>query len=352
MHMGHAYFSDDKTRADIRGDISQADVAALLKNTHLEVIQFSKPVGRDALRRLDADFFSRRPAVALRAWGFERAVCDLGVAAGLKHVRHFKADCLTRAVHVEAIAEMPNLRSLWLGILDLETFDVLTRVTPGLTEIMLGETRSRKPDLQVLSRFKRLRVLYLDHQIRNIEVLGELSALERLTLRCLSTPDVAFLKPLSRLWSLAISLGGIKSLSGLEGMSHLKDLDVQQVQKLADVGVVSTLRGLQHLRLDSLRHITAIPRLDDLRALRRIVLINLKGLSDLRALERAPGLKEFYLAQGTRQEPEQMVPVLRNRTLERATALFDNNRKNERFARLRDEHGKLELPPLSPFEHL
>ena len=86
-------------------------------------------------------------------------------------------------------------------------------------------------------------------------------------------------------------------------------------------------------------------------ALRRVIVQNLKGLDDFTALERAPALEEFALIQGDRQTPEQLVPVLRNRTVRRVSAHFGSDQKNSRFAELRKEFGKADEKRWEPFQY-
>jgi len=63
--------------------------------------------------------------------------------------------------------------------------------------------------------------LYLEGQQSGIEVLCNLTTLERLTLRSISTDHVGYLERLDRIWSLEAKLGGIKDFSVLEGKQSL-----------------------------------------------------------------------------------------------------------------------------------
>jgi hypothetical protein len=97
--------------------------------------------------------------------------------------------------------------------------------------------------------------------------------------------------------------------------------------------------------------IAAIPNLRDATCLRRIVLQNLKGLSDFSEFEWAPALEEFALVEGSTQEPEQLLPVLRNRSVRRASAWFWSERKNQQFSLLRAQSGKDEANRWAEFEY-
>ena len=142
-------------------------------------------------------------------------------------------------------------------------------------------------------------------------MIRELTTLEDLTLRSTTVPDLDFLAELDRLWSLDIKLGGTTNLAALSGMRGIKYLELWQVRGLAPTpGIVAELPGLQHLFLQSLPQVTALPDLASLQHLRRLVLQNMKGLDDLTAVGTAPALEEFAFIEASGKEPDIVLPVL------------------------------------------
>jgi hypothetical protein len=131
-------------------------------------------------------------------------------------------------------------------------------------------------------------------------------------------------------------------VQGVEGKESIKYLELWQIRDVHDVEVVAALLRLQNVFLQSVPQIESLPLFTNSTALRRVVLQNLKGLGDFSALERAPALEEFALVEGNRQTPEQLLPVLRNPTVRRVGGYFGNDRKNQAFSRLREDHGKVE----------
>lgn len=340
----------DSSRAQFDESVRREELETLAGDANVEVLQCVRPVPERVWRMLDDVFFSRRPDVELRVWGHHAVECDLSFARHMGNVRRFAADSLMHAQNVEAIAELEELVSLSLGIFELRDFRVLELLAPTLTQLQLGATRSKKLALQPLSRFPRLKVLYLEGHAKNIGVLAELPALEDVTLRSITTPDLEFLRPHQHLWSLDIKLGGIRSFRGIEGKASLKYLELWQIRALRDVGIISELPELQNLLLQSLPHIASVPSISSARALRRVVLQAMKGLHDFSALKDAPALDEFALLDGAHQLPEQLIPVLENPHLRRAGAWFGSVAKNEAFTRLRESHGKGEFTS-EPFEY-
>jgi hypothetical protein len=340
----------DASRAAFNGVVSDESLQTLVDNPKVEVLQTADPQDDKVWRKLNERFFAQRSDVELRIYGHYSTVCDLNFARLMTNVRRFSADCLTKAKNVEAIGEMPKLESLHLGIFELKDFDVLELVPATLTELTLGATRSKKPQLQSLSRFQDLRVLYIEGHDKGIECIGELHQLEDLTLRSIAIENLHYLTPLEKLWSLDVKLGSVRSFAGIEGKSSLKYLELWQVRELKDIDIISTLTGLQYLFLQSLPHIETVPSLINLKSLRRLVFDNLKGLRDFTALEFAPALDEFALLDGKKQLPEQVMPALRNPGLGHVCGFFGSDKKNKEFLGLCEAHGKATWDPREPFQ--
>jgi hypothetical protein len=339
----------DAERVDFSEPITSSEIDYLVSYPKIEVLQCSTPVKQATWELLDNEFFRRRPEVELRVYGPIQTACDLSFTARMAHVLHFTANTLMNATGVDAIAEMPNLQTLSIGVFELDNFDFLWKLTDRLTSLVLGETRSRKPDLSPLQRFKKLTRLFLVGQQKNIDVLSELKLLEDVTLSSISTPNVEYLKGLDHVWSLDIMLGGIRDFTEIEGMANIKYLGLLQVRRLNNVDFISRVPGLQNLMLRNLPGITALPSFRLLSHLRRVTLCNLKGIRDFSALRWAPALEEFILIQGQTQQPEDFIPVLRNPSLRRASAHFGSIRKERRFMKLLHDHGIEEYSGYRPF---
>lgn len=328
----------DSGRAELRGPTSAGELEALAADPRLKVLQTSEPNAPSVWPLLDTTLFARRPDVELRVYGFYGKPCDLSFASSLRHVRRFAADCLMDATGVEHVARIPGLESLALGIYSLESFDVLRDVGAGLQRLILGETRSKRPSLAPLSRFPDLRTLTIAGHRKEIEVLAGVRSLEDLTLSSVTLDDLSFLRPLDRLWSLDLKLGGTKDLSGIAGMAGIKYLEIWRVLGLEDVSVAGQLPGLQFLFLESLKRVKEVPDLAAARSLRRIMLEGMKGLRSLATLEYAPALEELLLYDAAPLGPGDLAPVLRNRSLKRANAFFGSDRKNREARALLERH--------------
>jgi len=345
------YYILDADRVEFKDPITITDIDYLVSYPQIKVLQCSSPVKDATWDLLNSEFFQRRPDVEFRIFGFYSQKCDLSFASRMSYVRHFTANCLMNATGVEAIAEIPGLQTLIIGIDYLDNFNFLWNVSDTLTSLLLGATRSKKPDLTPLSRFQGLTRIYLDGQQKNIEVLAELGGLEEVTLRSITTSDLSFLSGLNKMWSLDVKLGGIHNLTAIGGMRNIKYLELWQVRGLNDIKIITRLPGLQNLFLQSLPQIDAIPSLREASNLRRMTIQNLKGLKDFSELQWAPALEEFILIQGQPQQPEDLLPVLLNPTIRRVSTHFGSIKKEERMMKLLNAHS-IERTAPSPFQYL
>jgi hypothetical protein len=342
----------DAERVDFTEPIYPSEIEYLVSYPKIEVLQCNTPINEATWILLNNEFFLRRPEVVLRIYGPDLPVCDLSFATRMTNVLHFTVNSLLNAKGIDAIAEMPNLQSLVIGVYGLDNFNFLWKVTDRLTSLVLGETRSTKPDLSPLGRFKHLTRIFLVGQQKNIEVLSELKLLEDVTLSSISTPNLEYLNGLLQMWSLDIMLGGIKDFSAIKGMKNIKYLELLQVRGLNDINFISQITGLQNLMLRSLPRINTLPSLLELSKLRRVTLCNLKGVRDFSALQWAPALEEFILIEGQPQQPEDFLPVFRNPALRRASAHFGSIRKEQRFNKLLKNHGIEKYEGYRPFNYL
>lgn len=316
-------------RIDFYGSLYSSEVDEIANDPLVSVLQASSTINHETWSLLNQELFSRRTDITLRLYGFYSSVCDLSFLPHLPNLRRFSADCLRQAKHVESVASLPNLQALTIGIYELDTFEFLRDIqSNNITELALSETKSKKPRLTSLARFPKLRSLYLEGQQKDIQAISQLHTLEELTLRSITVPELEFLRGLMHLWSLDIKLGGTNNLGSLEGMLGLKYLELWQIRGLHDISVVSKLRGLQFLFLQSLPHITAIPDLTSLTALRRVYLENMKGLKNLSGLENVPALDEFIHVDAQGMEPSDYICLLKNKCIKRISVGFGSIKKN------------------------
>jgi len=334
-------------RVEISPKDSLNDILALGSNPNLQVLQFKQPLPHSFFRTLNQEFFSLRPDVQLRAYGFHGAICDLSFLQELSNVQRFRADCLTDVAGMENIAALDRLILLGMGVFKLDNFDFLKHVSLSLEDLTLAPTKSRKPYLTNLARFPHLRRLFLGGHSKGIEALAGHPQLERLYLSSLNPDSLAILKTLPKLCDLELALGRMNDLSALQGLEGLQKLTIWWVRLLSNVDALASLKGLQYLSLESQSHVASLPSFEHLTQLTSVKLIELKKLTDISALAHAPALKELeHTSSGLK--PVDYIPILENGTLERIWVYFRSKAANAEFDKLCLERG---IPPPERFSH-
>jgi hypothetical protein len=267
------------------------------------VVQFSRPLTDLDFRQL-AEWLDEYPRMALRVYGSSE-IRDLAFLRFFPRLTRFAAD----ALH------------------ELESLDGMLYLSEDLAELGLGATR-RKLDLTVLGRFPSLKTLNLEGQTKNIEIVSSLTALEALTLRSITLPDLTLLLPLKHLLSLSVKLGGTKDLTPLPRVGELRYLELWLVKGLADVSTIGRLPHLRYLFLQALKQVQSLPDLSDACELRRIHLETMKSIRDLQPLATAPALEEVLLIDMRQLEPDDLQPLVGLPSLAAVTAGLGSIRKN------------------------
>lgn len=320
--------------------ITKKEIIELNENKNISSIQFSSPLNEIEFDYLEENLFSKRTDISLRVYGHYSEKCDLNFLKRIPSLQKFSADCLRSAQGFENILELKNIETLGIGIFDLESFDILENINPNLKKLYLHQTKSKKPKIDSIKRFKNLECLYLESQSKGIEEIKTLKNLKDLTLRSITTENLDYLIGLNELWSVDIKLGGIKNFNALETLQSLKYLELWQIRDLSDLTFISNLVKLQNLFIQSLPNVTELPNLEKLIYLKRIYLENLKGLKNLNSLKNAKSLNEFVCVSAKNVEIENLIPAIENSNLESISCWFGNSKKNIAFEKLVLESGK------------
>lgn len=229
---------------------------------------------------------------------------------------------------LEFLRFFPALRRLHFDLFGLRSSDGLQHLSPDLTYLGWGPTRSGRLTLKVLSRFIRLQQLNLETQQRDLAVLAELRQLRQLSLRSVHIEDLSILLPLRRLRRLQFLLGGNLDLAPLAAMTQIESLALLRVRGLADLSPIAAMTGLQELSLHDLPKVTALPPMSRLTRLRYVEIQNLKALVDLSPLGEAPALEELRLFAMRHSNREALAPLLARPNLRQGLFLLGTDAKN------------------------
>lgn len=327
-------------RYQISSGVSNSDLEKIASDSKIKTLQFSEPLNDLEIKSLERIVFSKRPDITLRVYGHYKHTCDLTFLEKLPSVQSISADCLLNAVGINVLTQFKNLEKLSIGIFNLENFDFLYNLPLTIRELSLEQTFSKKPSIEAIERFKDLKYLYLEGQQKGIKAITKLANLEKLVLRSISTEDLNYLEDLEKLWSVDIKLGGIKNFDSLAKIKNLKYLELWQIRGLSDLSFITDISSLQNLFIQSLKQVNKLPSLENSYKLKRLYLENLKGLTDLSSLKFAFSLKEFIYVSAANQKPEDLLPLLRNSTVESVLCGFGSHKKNKSFDELARKYGK------------
>lgn len=284
----------------------------------IKVVQFGEPLTDSELKRV-ARFMEAYPKVRLRMYGHRNRL-------DLEWLRYY-----------------PGHLNFMVDAYNLEDLDGLRHLSDGLSQLAIGQTK-RRLSLNILQRFPKLKVLYLEGQKKDIDVLSRLRCIEDLTLRSITLPDLTVLLPLEHLWSLDLKLGGTTNLDLLPRIGSLKYLELWMIRGLDDLSPVSDLTNLRFLFLQALSRVTILPDLSQCTKLRRVHLETMKGLHDLRPLARAPALEQLLLIDMPQLRPEQLEPLRNRPTLNSVTIGLGSDKRNQAAEKVLNLPG-VELPP-------
>lgn len=338
-------------RVEFSGLLTKNEVTQLATSENLETLQCSQAVPPENWDLLDRELFAVRPDVDLRVYGHYREPCDLSFVRRMGNLQGFLADCLQSATNVEAVADIPALRRLSIGISDLESFEFLDRVSVDLERLVLGETRSKKPSLRPVARFPKLREFFGVGHRKDLEALAACAELEKLVLSGITRPDLSFLGSLPELWWLEMNLGSADDLSQITAATHLKHLEISWTKKLSDLSFVSECISVQKLMLNRLRQVTELPDFSPMINLRALSLATMKGLTSVDPIANAPSLEWLGFGDASNFQPEDFEIALTAPLLRKATVGFGSDKRNKRFDALAASRGILTASTDQPFAY-
>ncbi len=136
--------------------------------------------------------------------------------------------------------------------------------------------------------------MHCDETLTDFTVLEKLSDLEKLSLTADGLKTIDFVSRLGNLYSLEITGGKLRTLSGLENCLALRSLSVTECMELKDMSAVSELENLQELALE-VPYGCPEPNLAKLTGLKKL---SLDMFQDCTAIQNMTELTELHLYGG------------------------------------------------------
>jgi hypothetical protein len=177
------------------------------------LVQFTGGAPTDRDHQILGEFLASRPATTVRLYGPH-------LSTDLNWLRHYS-----------------SVARINIDVDGIDSFEPLRVLPPDLEELTLGPCGTRRLSLAPVEHFTSLRKLTIVRHSQEIDVVGQLRTLERLTLVSLKLPDLDAFRTLPALWSFALKLGGTTNLKALPEMGHLRYLEVWRVNGLSDLSI-------------------------------------------------------------------------------------------------------------------
>jgi len=295
---------------------------------HIET-NFAASPSAEVLQVLEERLLRHRRDIKVRFYGFYREKCDLNFLSYIPSVSSLVVNCISGPVeNANRLGQLQNLVSLGVGILQLQDFGFLNALPPTLETLFLEETESRAPSLEALSRFGRLRTLYIERHHKSIDTIGMLANLENLVLRSITVPSLSFLASLPKLQTLSLKLGGTTNLEALPSLKSVRELEFWQVRQLDNIDSIVHMPNLETLILQDLPRLVTLPSLAGCRKLKRVCLGHLKALTDLAPIAAAPALEEFTLWNAKHCSADVFKPMVQHPTLKKVSVGLGSFKKN------------------------
>lgn len=271
-------------------DITPEIIEEIAQDQKLKRIQISEELPEKAYQAID-NILARRPDLYFRIFNiYGDKMFDLSVLGQMPHVSRVWIEAHLRnnknAINVEYLCELPGLKGLHLDLFDRRDYSFIGNLSTDLEELVFfADTMGGaiQFDCEWLLRYKKLRSLFLGKKAKkHLESISRLPELKTLSLRGIKVEDFSFLKRL-QLEAFALLWCGNTDLSGIGELESLRELELWRIMKLENIDFISSLVNLEVLKLQDLKHVTALPDLSGLKKLKEIRIDNVP--IDVRGLE-------------------------------------------------------------------
>ncbi|MGD8191714.1 hypothetical protein ACQCN2_17170 [Brevibacillus ginsengisoli] len=161
-----------------------------LKKGQPVILQFSRKSYDDHLLEEIDTLCSRNNALLeVRFYGHS---FDCSTLLKIPHVKSIRIDCVENAYHTECLTKMDQLESLHLGIYELLDTEILSSDNLKNLRALTVYTEKKALNLTYLCEYEKLKTLQIGGKTKHLEAIGNVSALEFLSLNSISRTPLHF----------------------------------------------------------------------------------------------------------------------------------------------------------------
>lgn len=236
-------------------------------------------------------------SLCIRFYGHYSSKFDCSVLLKIPNVKCLYIDCLHRADNLQMLKELSNLKSLSIGIYELQDTEILNFDNfKNLTELIVTETKTKAFNLDYLRYFKKLKSLRIGGHTKNIDAVGELSELEFLSLNSVKKVPVNFINKLKKLKTLNFILGGRDNLNEIEE-NEIENLEIVWVRGFNDLSCISKFPKLKTLKIEDEIQLPKVHFDNIFPDLTDIKILNCKTLETIIGIKNLPKLSSLIIYQ-------------------------------------------------------
>lgn len=197
------------------------------------------------------------------------------------------------------------LKGVNIYAFDIKDVSVL-RYLPTLEHIGLGCELSVELDI---SQFKHLKNFFSRHS-KKLKNWWEVSTLERLNLTSYPFENLIPLQQLASLKSLQLTSTKLQTLNGINHLKNLQLLDLYSCPKLISLESLNALKSLEEIEIESCKRIEKLDEIEGLENLRKFLLTNCGDIQSITPLKNCLHLKKIFIGANTKITDGDFSPLL------------------------------------------
>jgi hypothetical protein len=211
---------------------------------------------------------------------------------------------------LDFLADFPGLKALSVQVEALQSLEPLSIAAESLESLSIGGwMEPSKLSCQPIAQCRKLRSLSLTRLPKDLEAIETLTGLAELSFLGFTFKSLDVLRPLKNLERLWVGFGSVPDIDPIGELSKLKTLEMMKVRNLSELSPLSQIKSLQYLALADMKQVTTMPDCSSLKALRRVYLDTMNGITDLSGLANAPNLEDLIVCE-SKIEAEVFDPII------------------------------------------
>jgi len=255
---------------NIYDNLKHFDIPKLIaeENLHtLQFFQFTEPKKKtwDILN----EFYEKHPEIGLRLVWYDQ-------------------------VNFDFYSQLPSLRNFDISSFNTSDYTPLLK-NKELTDLGIGETKSRAVDLSFIREFRKLTTLYIDGMKKGLESASDLPELERLTFRGIKMNNLDLINNLEKLKQLRLLFGSYKNLDAISNVKSIRTLEISRTRQIPNYDFLKSMENLNSIYFEGMSKMEKLPDLSGLTNLKRIQIDNNSRLLDIKNINQLPNLEIFLL---------------------------------------------------------